>query len=179
MSKYLRPGLLALVTATAFGASSQSYAGPYVGASVGNAQIGLQDPDIQGLNIDIRDNDIGYKIYGGFDFILGGVEAGYIDFGSIGNDGSNIELKGFDAFGVLSMGIGPVEVFGKIGGFVWETNIHNVRGSYEESGFDPAFGAGASFSLGGLGVRAEYEYFNITDFDRVSMLSVGATFSLF
>lgn len=179
MSKYLRPSLLALVAATALGASSQSLAGPYLGASVGNAQVGFQDPDLQGLNIDIRDSDIGYKIYGGFDFLIGGVEAGYIDFGSIGSDASSLELKGFDAFGVLSMGIGPVEVFGKIGGFVWETDVNRLERTYQESGFDPAFGAGASFSLGGLGVRAEYEYFSISDFDRVSMLSVGATFSLF
>ncbi len=179
MPKHLRLSVLAAIAGASFCTAAQAQTGPYLGLSVGNAQVGIDNTDIEGINVDIQDNDIGYKVFGGFKFLIGGLEAGYIDFGSIQGSNADVEIKGFDAFGVLSMGIGPVEVFGKLGGFVWESDITSVEDSYSESGFDPAAGLGASFSLGGLGVRAEYEYFDIAEFDKISMLSIGVTFSLF
>lgn len=149
--------------------------GVYLGGSVGHASVGRQDAN---LNVDINDDDIGYKLYGGFKFTLLAVEAGYVDFGNIGGNESNVEISGFNAFGVLSMGLGPVEVFGKAGGFVWESDFSTAQQSLDDNGFDPAIGLGAAFNLGGMSVRAEYEYFDIDEFDKVSMVSVGATFWL-
>lgn len=158
--------------------SAQSYAesGLYLGGSFGHAKVGFEPTENR--TIDINDNDIGYKLFGGFKFTLAAVEAGYVNFGRIEDASGNVEISGFDAFGVLSMGIGPVNVFGKVGGFIWETDYELLETRYNDDGFDPAYGVGASFNLGGLGVRAEYEYFDIGDFDQVSMLSVGATFWL-
>lgn len=155
--------------------SAQTYAqsGLYVGGSVGNAKVGFEPTE--NTNITINDNDIGFKLFGGFKFTLAAVEVGYVDFGKIEDASGSVEVSGFNGFGVLSMGLGPVNVFGKAGGFVWESDYKSVQNTYDSDGFDPAFGVGASFNLGGLGVRAEYEYFDIGDFDKVSMLSVGAT----
>lgn len=156
--------------------SAQSYAasGLYLGGSVGNAKVGYEPTENR--EVDIRDNDIGYKLFGGFKFTLAAVEVGYVDFGKIEGAEGDVEISGFNGFGVLSMGLGPAEVFGKVGGFVWESDYRAVQTHYDNSGFDPAFGIGASFGLGGIDVRAEYEYFDIGEFDEVSMLSVGARF---
>lgn len=154
--------------------TSQAFAnGFYIGGSVGHAKVGLSDAE---RDINISDNDIGYKIYGGFKFTLVGVEGGYVNFGQIDGNDSEIEVSGLSAFGMVSMGLGPANVFGKLGGFVWESDFSSAQETYSEDGFDPALGLGAAFNLGGIGVRAEYEYFNISDFDDVSMFSVGATF---
>lgn len=163
----------ALAAACALSADSYAQSGLYLGGSVGNARVGFEPTE--NTNIDINDNDIGYKLFGGFKFTLAAVEAGYVNFGKIEDASGSVEISGFNAFGVLSMGLGPVNVFGKVGGFVWESDYQLVQTTYDNDGFDPAFGVGAAFNLGGLGVRAEYEYFDIGDFDKVSMLSVGAT----
>lgn len=156
-------------------ASAES--GWYVGASVGNSKVGMQE--IKNADIDIDDSDTGYKFYTGLKFTILAVEGGYIDFGTIEDAEGSAEISGFDAFGVLSMGLGPVEVFGKLGGFVWDADVDTVADTYKDDGFDPAIGVGAAFTLGGIGIRAEYEYFDIGDFDDVSMLSLGATFWIF
>lgn len=159
-------------------ASAHSYAasGLYLGGSIGNAKVGFEPTE--NTSIDINDSDIGYKLFGGFKFTMAAVEVGYVDFGKIEDASGNVEISGFSGFGVLSTGIGPAEIFGKLGGFVWESDYRSLESRYDDSGFDPAFGIGAAFSLGGLGIRAEYEYFDIGEFDEVSMLSVGARFWL-
>ncbi len=160
--------------------------GLYLGASVGNAKVGgPNDLEFAVDNDDIRnldDSDIGYKVFGGFKFTMLAVEAGYVDFGVIEEGDASVEVGGFNAFGILSMGLGPVEIFGKAGAFVWESDYRDYSAAaarYEDDGFDPVVGLGAAITLGGLGVRAEYEYYDISEFDKVSMLSLGATFWFF
>lgn len=158
----------------------QAESGLYLGGSLGNAKVGgPQGMEYQVDNEALRnfdDSDIGYKIYGGLKFTLLAVEAGYVDFGVIENGDTQVEIDGFNAFGILSMGLGPVEVFGKAGAFVWQSDMRYVEQQYKEDGFDPVVGVGAAVNLGGVGIRAEYEYYDVSDFDKVSMLSLGATF---
>lgn len=147
--------------------------GFYAGGSVGNARLGLSSSD---SNIDISGSDIGYKVFGGFKFTFLAVEGGYVNFGQIDGDNENVKVSGLSAFGMLSTGLGPVSLFGKVGGFIWDSDVRSATESYSEDGFDPALGLGAAFNMGNLGLRAEYEYFNISEFDDVSMFSVGAVF---
>lgn len=156
--------------------TTHAESGLYIGGSFGNAKVGFDSPS---NDIDVEDDDIGYKLFGGFKFTLLAAEAGYVDFGKVEDSGFAGELSGFNAFGVLSMGLGPVEVFGKLGGFVWESDFEIAQERYEDDGFDPAVGVGVGFNLGGLGVRGEYEYYDIDGFDEVSMFSLGATYWLF
>lgn len=165
--------VLAAGLATSTAANAES--GLYLGGSLGNAQVGLKDT---GDTLHLDGNDIGYKLFAGFKFTFAAVEAGYVDFGAIEKDSSSVEINGFNAFGKLSFGLGPVEVFGKVGGFVWNSDFELAEEKYKEDGFDPVVGIGAAFDLGGLGVRAEYEYYDIKEFDKVSMISVGATWWL-
>lgn len=173
--------LKSLIPALVLCAMTQTAAaesGWYLGASLGNSEVGFQDPKGAERDIDIDESDIGYKITTGLKFTIAAVEASYIDFGNIEGADSSIEIAGFDAFAMLSMGLGPVEVFGKLGGFVWDADFETVEASYKDDGVDPAVGIGVAFNLGDMGVRAEYEYFDISDFDDVSMLSVGVNFWL-
>lgn len=160
--------------------------GLYLGASVGNAKVGgPKDLEFEVENEDLRnldDSDVGWKIFGGLKFTVLAVEAGYVDFGVIEEGDASVEIGGFNAFGILSMGLGPVEIFGKAGGFVWESDYRDYSDAaqrYKDDGFDPVVGLGAAVTLGGIGIRAEYEYYDISEFDEVSMLSLGATFWFF
>ncbi len=167
--------ILAGILILCAGTTGHAESGLYLGGSFGNAKVGLESPN---SDIDVEDDDIGYKLFGGFKFTLLAAEAGYVDFGKVEDSGFSGEISGFNAFGVLSMGLGPVEVFGKLGGFVWESDFENAQQRYKDDGFDPAVGVGAGITLGNFGVRGEYEYYDIDGFDEVSMLSLGATFWL-
>lgn len=151
--------------------------GLYIGGSLGNSQVGYKDPED---DLDFDGDDTGYKLFAGFQFTILAVEGGYVDFGKIEDSDYSTELSGFDVFGKLSLGLGPVEVFGKVGGFVWESDFEaasqTFSGKGSDDGIDPAVGIGAAFNLGSLGIRAEYEYFDVGDFDDVSMISVGLAY---
>lgn len=168
-------GILLFVVTMSVGAT---LAGPlYFGASVGDTSVKVDDSagDFDG-------SATSYKVYGGYRFMkFFGVEGSYIDFGSpddsVGGTDVKIDATGWDAFAVGVLPIGDhFEVFGKLGLLFWDTDIHiQGSGSDSDSGNDTVWGLGAAFIFGKhLGVRAEYELFNIEDTDDVSMFSVGA-----
>lgn len=168
-------GKIAALTLPIWAATGHAESGLYLGGSFGNAKIGYNPSN----DIDVKDDDVGYKLFGGFKFTLLAAEVGYVDFGKIEESGYSGEVSGFNAFGVLSVGLGPIDVFGKLGGFVWEADFEAAQERYKDDGFDPAVGIGASVTLGNFGVRTEYEYYDIDGFDEVSMFSIGATYWLF
>ena len=177
--RLLKSTLPALILCT-MASTAYAESGWYLGASLGNSEVGFQDTDTS--SIDVDDSDTGFKITTGLKFTILAAEASYIDFGKIEGANSSIEVSGFDAFAVMSMGLGPVEAFGKLGGFVWdaegEYSVDDAVSSFEDDGFSPAIGLGVGFNLGDMGVKAEYEYFDIDEFDKISMLSVGVNFWL-
>lgn len=166
-----------LLVSTAFIASSfmmtSAYAdnGFYIGGSVGNAKVsGAPSTTFEG-------NDTGYKIFGGFKFTIFAVEGGYVNFGKAEDNGASTETTAFDLFGLVNLGIGPIDLFGKVGVFSWDSDLTS-GGSINEDGTDPAYGIGAGLSLGPVSVRAEYEYFDVkSDYlDDIQMISVGAVY---
>jgi len=177
MHKQLKQLTRALVlTLPLCAAAASAESGLYLGGSFGNATVDFENPN---SDIDIKDDDIGYKLFAGLKFTLLAAEVGYVDFGKVEKSGFTGDLSGFNAFGVLSFGLGPVDVFGKLGGFVWESDFETAQQTYKDDGFDPVVGVGVGFNLGGVGIRGEYEYYDIDGFDEVAMLSLGATFWLF
>ena len=146
--------------------------GFYVGGSVGNSSISTK-PD---TNIDINSDDTGYKVFGGFKFTIFAVEGGYVDFGKVENAGDSVELSGWDLFGLVNLGIGPIDLFGKLGVFAWDADALTSGNKVSDDGTDPVVGIGAGVTLGSFSVRAEYEYFDISDFDEVSMISLGVAY---
>jgi len=87
-----------------------------------------------------------------------------------------LELTGFNVFGVIGFDIGPVGVFGKVGYLYWDAEalIDDVTGSLD--GSDIGYGAGLRFNLGSVEIRGEYELFDVEDAEDVSMWSVGLAY---
>lgn len=163
-------------------ASAQADSGFYLGGSVGTAMVeaNVSDPSLpDDFNFD--ENDFAWKAFGGYTLDLPlidlGVEASYHDFGGPSVDllGSTlgVDTTGFSAFGVAGIGLGPVHVFGKAGVLSWDADLNALGETFSEDGSDAAYGVGVRFALGSLEVRGEYEYFDVSDIDDLTMWSVG------
>jgi hypothetical protein len=133
--------------------------GFYFGGSIGSANVSIDD-------IDFDENDFAWKLYGGF--TLGswlGIEGGYVDF--------NSGTSGLDVFAMAGLPLGPVRVFGKLGGIYWDSDVNGNSGS--DDGFDAGVGVGLEFSLFSVALRAEVEYFDALD--DLYLATIGATWT--
>lgn len=151
--------------------------GFYLGASLGQASFEQKELD----EIDIDDDSSAWKVFGGIRWGVLAIEGGYVDFGDVDDrDGPlsrGVEASGFDAFGVVSLPLGPVDLFGKVGGIYWDTDdVVNGR-SNSDDGVDLAYGAGVAVRLGSASVRLEYEAFDIDALDDLNMYSVGVAWT--
>ena len=117
-------------------------------------------------------------------------EAGYVDLGDPRDivgfvEGEPLEVqigvKGWDAFAIGLLPLGPVDLFAKVGVVSWDADIRavldDVIDSDSDNGTDAAYGLGVALRLGKLALRAEGEQFNIADADDVYLFSIGATFT--
>ena len=180
---------LGLVAASAASCllSSVVFAGSYMGISVGESSIELGKPDLaidfDPKDIDLKDSDIGMKIFGGYRFTIVAVEAAYVDLGKInGGQGVFAEASGFSGFGMLHLPLGPASLFGKMGGFVWKSeasfgDLVDEDLKLKDDGFDLAYGIGVMIGLLDIDARLEYEYFNVGDLEDVSLVSVGVSYT--
>ncbi|MCI0517631.1 MAG: outer membrane beta-barrel protein [Woeseiaceae bacterium] len=164
--------------------------GAYIGGSVGSATVAVDIPDDLGATFEFDENDFAWKAFGGYNFDLAvvdlAIEVGYVDLGAPSADllGSAVELdvNGWDVFGVLGFDIGPIGLFAKAGMVSWDVSatIDSIDAGSDD-GSDPAYGVGASFALGNLEIRAEYEMFDIDPEDTSSadvyMLSAGLVYN--
>ena len=167
-------------------ANAGSESGFYLGASLGQASVEAKDQTPDG-DYSFSEEDSGYKVFLGFNFgiiplIDLAVEGSYVDFGNPSGtlaDGSKVdyELVAWDAFGLAALTFGPFSVFGKAGLVSWDSdfNVDDFKGS--DSGSDPAYGIGAKFQISSIAIRAEYEYFDMSEFSDVYMASVGVAYT--
>jgi OOP family OmpA-OmpF porin len=169
---------LGLVAAPAFAADT----GPYFGAGVGQFNVQLDD-------LDFDEGDVGFKIFGGYNFLEWlGAEVAYIDGGTaedkysdpdLGSAKVGIDVSAFTLAGVGTLPIGDMfELYGKLGMAFWDGDLRvsasglicdelaaeglpcSETGS--ESGEDFYWGIGAGVNLGeNFNVRVEYEAFQI------------------
>lgn len=160
-----------LTIAFLLGAAAPAWAdGLYIGASVGQASF---KDDFAGVDFD--EDDTGWKAFVGARWGMLGVEGGYVDFGNPSTGAGNIQMDahGIDAFGVLILPLGPLDVFGKLGGIWWDSESSIGGITTDDDGADLAWGFGVGVRLGPVQVRAEYERFEIGDVDEISMISIG------
>jgi OOP family OmpA-OmpF porin len=150
-----------------------------LGASYG--YVNIEDSD-QDFSFDATDT--GYKLFASYTFRNGfGIEGGYIDFGKPDDDIlgqiARIDADGWNLYGVGNLGLSDsFDLFAKAGVVSWEADslIDGVQVGADD-GEDLALGIGARFNSGGaLGLRAEFEWFDIDDADAVWMASVGIEF---
>jgi hypothetical protein len=184
--------ILAGTSIMLFSAQSKADTGFFIGGSVGQAGIEIDDGDPV-LPVVVDEDDLGYKLFAGYNWqftILSlGVEAGYVNLGKPSADipgfgALEIETTGLNAFGVLGVQLGPIGLFGKLGVMSWEADL-SLDGipdpTSSEDGSDPMYGVGAKVDIGSLGIRLEYEAIDL-DADGVSesdanMVSLGLTWT--
>ena len=152
--------------------------GFYLGGSVGQANLKIDDLTNGISTADFDADDTAFKLIAGMrplDWL--GLEAAYVNFGEPEDTVLGQKLKadgdGISAFAVGFLATGPVDLFAKVGLISWDSKI---SGSFDDSGTDLAYGAGAQFRVLGLSIRAEYEKFEISDVD-LDMISVGLTYT--
>ena len=154
--------------------------GLYLGAGLGQATI---KESAGGATFDA--SDAAYKAFVGYRFniipiIDLAVEGGYIDFGKPSQDigGQNVQIKlhGPNAAGLLIFPLGPIDLYGKAGMLSWSADSSGAGTTSSTTGTDPFYGVGVGFYIWKIGIRAEYEKYNIKDTDSVQMYSLSALF---
>ena len=155
------------------------YAGPYVGAGIADASV--EDDAGTPFGDDFDESDSGYKVYGGYRFdwlpiVSVAGEIGYRDAGQQNTDLREYALEGYDYGALLGLGLGPIELFARVGGMQYDLEKTVGGVPVEFDGSANTYGAGLRFSILGLGLRAEYEKIDVDELDDVDMYTLSAFF---
>ena len=189
MKKTLLFVMAALIAAAAPTSAVEN--GFYIGGSIGGSSLEVQDVDDEFGAFRFSDGDTAYKLFAGVRFLnFLAVEAGYVDLGDPQDiiasiEGQELEVqigvKGWDAYAVGMLPIGPVDLFAKFGVVSWDADIRavldEVIDSDSDSGTDAAYGLGVALRLGRVAFRAEGERFDIGEAEEVYMLSAGISYT--
>jgi OOP family OmpA-OmpF porin len=170
-----------LVLALATGSAHAADNGFYLGA-------GAVQSNIDGFEQDQFDfDDTGWKIIAGFRPLdIFAVEAEYMDLGSesasLGGLGTaSADVNTAAAFGILFLPLFPIDLYAKAGLARWDVEGGVVSSfgdaSFDDSGTEFAYGAGIQARFGSLGVRGEYEAFDVDDTDGVELFSLSVTWT--
>jgi opacity protein-like surface antigen len=111
-----------------------------------------------------------------------GVEANYMDLGSktrsFGFLNATADAHAFSAFavGFVPLPVPFLDVFGKVGAARWSLSSHDNSSLFaiDRRGTDFAWGVGTQAHFGPLGVRLEYEQFDVTNTDGAHAVSLDA-----
>lgn len=177
MSRALLCAALALIAGPALAADN----GFYLGAGIGQANVRISTgAGLPGFD----ENDTGYKLIAGFrplDWL--GAEVNYVDLGTPSGNIAGTRIKtdasGVSGFGLVFLEMPLVDLYGKLGVVRWDASAAapGLGLSGGDSGTDFAWGAGVQVRLLSLGVRLEYERFEISDLDETSFLSLSVTYT--
>lgn|SRR5262245_38145859 len=180
MSRKWRMTLAAVLLGGVCASPLHAADGLYLGAGIGVASIKDQ------VNTETFDSDdASYKAFVGWRFDLVpvidlAVEAAYTEFGRpsqrLSGQDVRFKLKGPSLAGLLIFPLGPLDLYGKAGIIEWKSDREVAGTTSSDSGTDAFYGAGVGFTVWKIGIRAEYERYQIKDIDRVQMLSVSALF---
>jgi hypothetical protein len=157
----------------------------YVGAGITRAKL----DDIFGSGTDFNLNNTAWKAFVGIKPLpFLGAEANYMDLGSETRfygfgpfaDRLHADAHAFSAFavGFLPLPLPFVDVFGKAGLARWTLDGHDNSSLFalDDHGTDFAWGGGAQARFGPLGVRLEYEQFNVRNTDGVKAVSLDVSY---
>ena len=180
--RYLN-SIIALVTvlAAALTVPAAHAGGVYVGGGAGTAKIkdSVGNPGGTPFNA----SDAAFKAFGGYRFDLLPIvslsgEVGYRNLGKPNTAAAEYQVRGFDYAALAGVGLGPIEVFARVGGMQYnlDKTIGGAKTSFDGSA--PVYGVGARFSVFGIGVRAEYEKIDIKELDNARMISVSAFYQI-
>jgi hypothetical protein len=185
MTKLTHFGCAALLLCASNLAWAGGETGFYVGASAGSAGIDVSYTQSGVGDVSYDDDASAYKAFLGYNFgiiplINLAVEASYVDFGtakgSVSGNNAETKVTGVDAFGLVGFNLGPVSLFAKAGAIDWDSESTVQSSTSKESGTDPAYGVGLQMQFGSLGIRAEYEVFDLEVVD-IGFASVGVSYT--
>lgn len=182
MRKWHVIGLLGTLTLAGPAAWAGEGPGFYAGGSVGLSHYEDEEDDIEAdfraagfaADVDSDTNDLGWKIFGGYRFTpYFGAELAYIDLGEesvdvdlgplLGTLTATNSVSGASVAGTAGYPVLPnAYVFGKLGGFIWDSNAEGspVGLGDDDSGVNLTFGIGGTYQLvEHVKVRAEWERF--------------------
>jgi len=176
--RYLTPIIAPIaVVCISLSISPAHAGGVYVGGGVGTASI--EDSPGNPNGMPFNESDAAFKVFGGYRFDLLPIvslsaEAGYRNLGKPKTAVAEYKVDGFDYGALAGVGLGPVEMFARVGGMHY--NLDKTSGGTKTSfdGSAPVYGVGARLSVFGIGVRAEYEKIDIKELDNAHMISVSA-----
>ncbi len=170
--------ILAIATALFIIATTPAFAnGIYIGGGVGSTTMEDSTSNPSGATFD--ESDGSYKIFGGYRFdvlpivSLSG-EVGYRDLGNPNAGAVEYQVTGFDYGALAGVGLGPIELFARVGGMQYDLEKTNSGTKTSFDGNTPVYGVGVRFTLFGIGVRAEYEQIDVKELETVEMISVSA-----
>ncbi len=157
--------------------------GVYFGGSVGQSFIKTEISDIGNEDLKLDGNDFAYKLYAGVRMTTSlAFEGGYKHLGTVKSKASDItfesRIAGYDIAAVGNIYLGIVDLFAKGGVFWWDQQLKGGGEKATNSGSNFVWGFGATLRLGQMGVKAEWERFELADYDRLAMLSLGLVFGL-
>lgn len=169
-SRTLAMAALTLLGCTAAVAADNGF---YLGGALGQSKA---DVRIGSFNFD--DSHAGYKMFAGLRPIDRlGAEAEYIDFGSSQTASTTVDHDAFAAFLVGYVPLPLVDLYGKVGVSRWSSDIRFSLGSGDDSGTDLAYGLGLQLRFASFSARLEYEKFDVSGGDHLSLLSLGAAWT--
>lgn len=104
-------------------------------------------------------------------------EVGYRDLGKPSGTVAGVPVEyqasGFD-YGVLAgLGLGPIDLFARVGGMNYDLTKTVGSVSNDYTGNAPVYGVGVWFTVFGLGVRAEYDVIDIKQLDSADMATIS------
>ena len=186
ITKNSRTALQALLAAALLlPVAAMADSGFYIGGSIGNSTVEFDTADIgiPSVPLSYDEDDSGYKLFGGYRFDLPvvefGIEAGYVDFGNPGfdilGDPASIAADGFNLWGIAGIGLGPLDLYGKIGYLAWDAEAVYQGLTSSDDDSDLGYGIGLAFWFGPVQFRGEFEAYDLDAFD-LSMLSVGVAY---
>jgi hypothetical protein len=155
------PVALCAASPAAF-ARDPALAGPYLGASIGDATVQFKDDDTRE---EFDADDTGFKITAGYRIIdWVAVELNYTDFGNPKDRIFGVDMEAnYTAVSVSALGMLPLgsnfDLFGRLGVARLDADFR-ARGfsdSFSDKSTEPLIGIGAQFRADNLAIRIEYE----------------------
>ena len=185
MRTTLTLGAVALAAALMAPGETNADDGFYIGVGAGGATLeaDLGSSVFQTLPSDIDEDDTAIKFFGGYNWDLPvvtlGVEAAYADFGEPDIDVAGelllIDTTAIKLWGTAAIDVGPVDVYGKLGTIMWDSEAEFLGSSDSNDGNNMGYGLGARFAISSFEIRGEYELYDLDGAD-LSMLSLGVAY---
>ena len=162
--------------------------GIYYGGGVGQSFIETQvtdftEGDFIKEDFKLDGNDFAYKVFAGVRMSSAlGIEGGFRSLGSVKSKVSDVtflsKTTGYDLSAVGNIYLGILDVFAKGGAFWWDEEVEGWSEKSTNGGTNFIWGFGATVRLGQMGIRAEWERFELAEYDQLAMMSLSVVFGL-